>query len=46
LVVVGATRHGPFTAVATAIGFSADGSKATFGARVGEELWWKVIPLR
>lgn len=41
----GEDRFGPYD-FAAAPCVSSDGKKLAFGARIGRELWWKVVPLR
>ena len=43
--VVGDRRHGPFDAIHDPVSFTPDSKRVGFGARLGQELWWKVIPV-
>ncbi|MCO5167282.1 MAG: hypothetical protein M9894_13100 [Planctomycetes bacterium] len=42
----GEREHGPCDNVSEVVQFDEAGARAAFGARVGRELWWKVVDLR
>ncbi|MCW8139305.1 MAG: hypothetical protein KIT58_10430 [Planctomycetota bacterium] len=42
----GEREHGPFDGLSKEVHIDAAGARAAFGARVGRELWWKVVDLR
>lgn len=42
---VGDKTHGPYDAPCDGFVVSPDGKKVAFGATIGRELWWKVVPV-
>lgn len=42
--IVNKKKHGPFDATWPPV-FDAQGLRAAFGAQIGSELWWKVVPV-
>ncbi len=45
IVRVGDKTFGPYDAVSGGLSLSPDGKKVAFGATIGRELWWKVVPV-